>query len=180
MKTENRQKTLIIIAAVAVGLWIADSLVFEPLGKWWSSRQQQIADLRKQVANGESEIKREAITRSRWDGMRTNTLPTDSALAERQIISAFDRWSRDSGVEINNLQPQWKNDTDDYQTLNCRVEATGTISTLSRFLYYVESGPMGLKLESMELGTHDIGSSQMTLGIQVSGLALTQPNTTQR
>jgi len=180
MKTENRQKTLIIIAAAAVGLWFADTLVFEPMGKWWSSRQQQIIDLRKQVADGDSEIKREAITRSHWDNMRTNTLPNDSALAEREIISAFDRWSRDSGVEITGLLPQWKNDTDDYQTLNCRVEATGNILTLSKFIYDVESGPMALKLESMELGTRDNSSAQMTLGLQISGLALTQPNPTQR
>lgn len=178
MKIENRQKTLIIITAIVAGLYIGDHLVIEPLIKWWGTRSQEIASLTKQVNEGRNLIHREDVIRGEWDGMRTNTLPNDSASAERQIISAFDHWSRDSGVEITGLLPQWKNDTDDYQTLNCRVEASGTLSTLSQFLYDVEKGPMGLKLDSMDLGTRDSSGEQMTLAIQVSGLALTQPNPT--
>ena len=178
MKTENRQKTLLIITAVVVALYVGDNFVIEPLIKWWGQRAKEIASLRIQVNDGRSLIRRESVIHSEWDGMRTNTLPNDSAQAEREIISAFDRWQRESGVEITGLLPQWKSDTDDYQTLNCRVEASGTLSTLSQFLYFVERGPMGLKLDSLELGTRDSTGDQMTLAIQVSGLALTDPNPT--
>ena len=146
--------------------------MLEPVGRWWSARSKEIAGLRTQVKDGSSLVRREAAIRGHWDEMRTNTLPNDSALAERQIITAFDSWSRDSGVQITGLLPQWKNDTDDYQTLNCRVEVSGDISTLSKFLYDVERGPMGLKLDSMELSTRDSTGDQMTLGLEVSGLAL--------
>jgi Tfp pilus assembly protein PilO len=172
MKIENRQKLLIIITAAVVGLWIADSLVIEPLIKWFGSRSKEIADLRAEVKDGTALIKREDAIRSHWDQMRSNTLPIKSAVAEQQVISAFDDWSRASGAEITGIMPQWKNDTDDYQTLNCRVEVSGTLSTLSQFLYDVEKGPMALKLDSMELGARDTGGQQLTLGLQVSGLAL--------
>jgi Tfp pilus assembly protein PilO len=110
--------------------------------------------------------------------MRNNLLPNDTAQAEREIISAIDGWSRDSGVEIAGLHPQWKNDTDDYRTLNCGVEVSGSLSSLSQFLYDVEKGPMGLKLDSMALSAGDHSGDQMTMSLQVSGLALTQPNPT--
>jgi len=178
MKIENRQKTLIIITAVAAGLLIGDSLAFEPLIKWWQARSQEITSLRAQVKDGNAEIRREAAIRGHWDEMRTNTLPNDSASAEREIISAFDGWSRDTGVQIAGLHPQWKSDTDDYQTLNCGVEISGTLSTLSQFLYDVEKGPMALKLDSMELSAGDHSGDQMTMTLQISGLALTHPDMT--
>lgn len=180
MKIENRQKTLIILTAAALGLLVGVDFVFDPLQALWSRRQQEIADLRAQVKQGVSDIRRDAIIRGEWDEMRTNTLPNDSALAERRMISAFDEWSRNAGVEITSLLPQWKNDTDDYQTLNCHVDVSGTLSTLSQFLYYVERGPIGLRMDSIELSARDSSGEQMTMALQVSGLALvTQTQATQ-
>ena len=69
--------------------------------------------------------------------------------------------------------PQWKNDSTNYLTLNCRVEASGDLGTLSQFLYEIEKGPMALKLESVEFSAHDDTGQQLTLGLQISGLALT-------
>jgi len=60
-------------------------------------------------------------------------------------------------------------------TLNYRVEASGNLGTLSQFLYNIEKGPVALKLDSVELSAHDNTGQQLTLGLQISGLALLQP-----
>lgn len=172
MKIENRQQTLLVLVVAAAALLVGNSLIYEPLSKWWSARSQQIVQLRKQVNDGNALIKRGNGLRSHWDQMRTNTLPNNSSLAEQQILNAFDRWARDSGATITGIMPQWKNDTDDYQTLNCRVDASGNLGTLSQFLYDIERDPMALKLESVELSAHDTGGQQLTLGLQISGLVL--------
>ena len=59
MKTEERQKLLIIVVVTVVGLWVADFLVIEPTLKLWSSRATEIASLRTKVKNGKSLIARE-------------------------------------------------------------------------------------------------------------------------
>ena len=133
--------------------------------------------MRAKVSDGKLLIKREAGLRSRWSDMRANALPDNTSLAEQQVIKAFDNWSRDSGAEITSIMPQWKNDSTNYMTLNCRVEASGTLGTLSQFLYNIEKGPMALKLDSVELSAHDNTGQQLTLGLQISGLALI-PQTT--
>jgi len=46
---------------------------------------------------------------------------------------------------------------------------------LSRFIYDVEKGPLGLKLESVDLTSRDNTGKQLSLGLQISGLVLT-PN----
>ena len=105
--------------------------------------------------------------------MRANTLPRNSSLAEQQLLKAFDTWSQRSRVSLTSIMPQWKHDTDDYMTLDCRVEATGDLETLSQFLYSIEQGPLALKLEALELNAHDDTGQQIILGLQISGLVLT-------
>ena len=176
MKIENRQQFLIVLTAIAFALLVDNSLVYEPLTKLWSARSAQIRDLREKVKDGNALIKRDADIRSRWDNMQANTLPANPTLAENQMLSAFNNWSRSSGAEIASVTPQWKDDSTNYLTLNCRVEATGTLGALSQFIYQIEKGSMALKPDSVELSAHDPTGQTLTLGLQVSGLALLQPN----
>jgi Tfp pilus assembly protein PilO len=174
MKIENRQQFLIVLTAVVVALWLGDMIIFEPLGKLWSSRSAQIKELSTKVKDGNSLIKREKDVRSRWSDMRTNALAANPSLAGQQVIAALDNWSRASGAEVQSIMPQWKNDSTNYMTFNCRVEASGTLGNLSQFLYSIEKGPMALKLDSVELSAHSDTGQQLTLGLQISGLALIQ------
>ena len=119
----------------------------------------------------------EAGIRSQWENMRTNMLSNDQSLAEHQALNAFDNWAQETGASLTGVNSQWKNDSTNYMTLNCRVEASGTIATLGAFLYKIEKGPMGLKLDSVELSAHDTTGQQLTLGLQISGLALASSNT---
>ena len=155
MKIENRRQFLVALTIAMVALYAADRLAIEPMIGWWKARAATITELHRQVNAGKLLIRREAGIRSRWDQMRTNTLPNNTSLAEQQVLKAFDNWSRDSGADVTGIMPQWKNDTDDYLTLNCRVEAAGSLETLSRFLYDIEKGPLALKLDSVELSTRD-------------------------
>jgi Tfp pilus assembly protein PilO len=173
MKIENRQQFLIVLTIAVDALFVGDRLVFEPLAKWWKARAVTVAGLRQQVNNGRLLLKREQAILSRWDQMRTNTLPADASLAEQQALKAFDNWSQESAVSLTSITPQWNNDATNYMTVDWRVEATGDLDTLTRFLYDIENSPMALKLESVNLSARDDTGQQLTLGLQISGLALT-------
>jgi Tfp pilus assembly protein PilO len=177
MKIENRQQFLIVLTIAAAALLLGNSLIYEPLVNLWSARAAQIKQLRTKVHDGKLLVQREAGLRSRWSDMSANTLPANTSLAENQVLTALSGWSRDSGAEVTSIMPQWKNDSTNYMTLNCRVEASGTLGMLSQFLYSIEKGPMALKPDSVELSAHDPTGQQLTLGLQVSGLALL-PSTT--
>jgi Tfp pilus assembly protein PilO len=173
MKIDNRQQLLVVLTIAAVVLLAADKLVFSPLTDVWSGRSKEIAQLRRQVSDGAALMRREQAIRTRWDEMRTNMLPVNQSLAQEQVLKALVSWSQESGVSINGTTPQWKNDADEYKTLNCHVDASGSLWTLSRFLYDIEKGPMALKVESVDLSSHDNQGQQLALGLQVNGLVLT-------
>lgn len=173
MKINNRQQFLIVLTIAALALLIGNSLIFEPLIKLWKARADKITDLRHQVKDGKFLIQHEADTRGRWNQMQTNMLPNNTSLAEAQVFKSFDNWASASGAGITEITPQWKNDSDDYMTLNCRVEASGTLGTLSQFLYDIEKDPVALRINSVELGARDNTGQQLTLGLEISGLVLT-------
>ena len=172
MKLKNRQDLLVVLTVAVVVLAVAVNFIFPPIVGWWSDRQKQIADLRGKVKAGNRMIKREPTLHSQWDDMRNNALPASMPDAEQKFLKAMDGWSRDSGAEITSIMPQWKNDATNYLTLACRVETAGDLNDLSKFIYDIEKGPMMVRLDSVELSSHDNNGQQMTLGVEINGLAL--------
>ena len=172
MKVEERQKFLLILTIALVALYAGNLLVFGPMEKLWKSRADTIKTLRGNVKEGKFLLARESAIRSQWEQMHTNTLPSNTSQAEQQVFTALTAWSRDSGAEITSIMPQWKNDATNYMTLDCRVETAGDMGALTKFIYNIEKGPLALRLDSVELSSHDNNGQQMTLGLEVNGLAL--------
>lgn len=170
MPTNNRQQLLTVAAIGAAAFFAGDRLLFTPLTTWWKERSSRIQELRQKVASGEELVKRGAVIRGRWSDMRTNTLPASTS--EEQVSKAVEDWSRESGLSITGLTPQWKRDAEDYSTLVCRVDAFGNVESVSRFLYDIEKSPLALKLESIEMSARDNNGQQIALGLQISGLVL--------
>ncbi|HEX9046667.1 MAG TPA: GspMb/PilO family protein [Verrucomicrobiae bacterium] len=172
MKIKNRQRFLKRLTYAAAALYIGVNWVFMPLQGWWGDRQKQIHDLRARVTEGNQLLRRETSIRNHWGDMQTNSLAASTAGAEHEVLTALTRWSRDSGAEITSIMPQWKNDSTNYMTLACRVEAAGDLGSLSKFIYDLEKGPLALRVDSVELSAHDNSGQQMTLGMEINGLAL--------
>lgn len=174
MNPSQRQRLLLTVAIVAVALLVGDRLVFRPLGKLWKERQAQLAQLRKDVNEGMVLVDRESVLRERWREMQTHTFSNEVSAAENQMLKAFDQWSRDSLISVTSVKPQWRQDDEDHLTLDCRVDASGSLPGLTRFLYEMEKDPLALRVDRVEIISRDENGAQLTLGLQVSGLLLSQ------
>jgi hypothetical protein len=173
MKINNRQRLLAILAGLIVGLFAADKLLFTPLTNGWKSRATALTQLRKSIDQGNMLIQREKLTRDRWNQIRSSTLPVNASQAEKEMLNAFEKWATDSQVSISSIRPQWKKGaTDDYSVLECRVDASGTLDVISKFLYNIESSPMAVKMETVELTTRDNNGEQIALAVLISGVRL--------
>jgi hypothetical protein len=176
IKDKDRQRLLLIVTIAAVSLFAADHLVRAPLVKAWKARSVQLTALRNKVARGRMLLQREQSLRNHWDDMQRRALTNNMSAAEQQVFRAIDSWAQDTGVIINAVTPQWKHDSDDYITYECRVDAAGDIGKLSRFLYHAEREPLALKMESVELSARDKDGQQLALALQLNGLLLNPPS----
>jgi len=174
---KNRQTALAVAVAALVAVFALDKIVITPLTASWKRRAETIAELRESIRKGQSMIDRENNIRRVWNDMRKNTLPADTSHAEKAVLEAFDRWSRDTRVTVNAIKPQWKRgESDEYSLLECRVDAAGDIGTLTKFLYEVEHSEMALRIDAVELKANDPAGQRLGLGLSVSGLRLTGLN----
>jgi Tfp pilus assembly protein PilO len=173
VQTDKRQQTLIIVVVVAIALFAGDRFLFSPLTQAWKARNLRIDELRTQVEQSKTLLAREQAVRSSWERIRRNSLPRNTSAAEQQFFRAIDQWAQDSRVSILAITPQWKQDANDYMTLQCHVDLSGGLGALSRFLYDVEKDPMAIKLDSVELASRDKEGQVLALGLQLSGLVLT-------
>ena len=172
MKLKNRQQLLAFLAIAGVTFLVADKVIIGPLWDGWKARSTRIAELKKSVNQGTLLLQRESVIHSRWDNMRTNTLPENTSLAQDEMLQAFERWSQDSRISVSSIRPQWKRAGDDYMTLECRADAFGSMQALTRFLFDMEKDPLALKVESVEITSRDNDGQTLGLAVQVSGLLL--------
>jgi hypothetical protein len=175
MTIDKRQKWLVILAAVAVGLFAGDSFVVEPLIKAWKARTARVADLRSKIDRGTRLVYREQSIHDQWDLMRTNTLSQVESDAESMIYKAVDLWCSKSGVSIASIKTTPKNDADDYNSVDCQVDATGALPNVTKFLYAAESSPLALRIDDVEISARDASGLQFTLAVRMNGLRLKNP-----
>lgn len=169
----KRQRWLILIAGGGILLLGLDRIVLTPLGEVWRADTTEIQQLKGSVANGRSLIAREARTRQVWAEIQSGALPKDQAQSEYDVLSAFENWGRTSGVELGSIKPLWKHGaTENYSLLECRLDATGTLAALSRFLYELEKSPMALRADSVDLVSRDESGQRLTLSLTITGLRL--------
>jgi hypothetical protein len=176
VQIKNRQQLLLIVTIGAVALFAADALIRAPLMNLWSARAARVTALRNQVSRGRMLVQRERVIRNHWDDMQRKSLTNNLSAAEQQVFRAIDSWAQDTGVIVNAITPQWKHDSDDYITYECRVDASGDISRLSRFLYRAEREPLALKMEAVELSARDKDGQQLSMALQLNGLVLNPPS----
>lgn len=164
---------MLIVIGAGIVLLVLNSLVIDPLIKTWETHTAEIKKLKLDLARGRGLIQNGPRLERRWKDMKDGALPKDPAQAEHDLITAFDGWGRATAIELGSIKPQWKRGTDRYSTLECRVDATGSISSLARFLYELEKSPLALRVDSVELTARDEGGNRLTLGLIVSGLRMT-------
>ena len=168
----TRQQILVFATVAVAVLFFGDKIFYTPLVNLWKARAKEASTLRTKIARGSATIRNETSIRGQWDRMRSNTLPDNQSLASDRVSKAFIDWGEARGVSLNAVVPQWRADTTDYKTVVCRVDASGTLWMLSRFIYNIENDPLGLKLESVDFNSRDNTGQQLTLGLTVSGLVL--------
>jgi Tfp pilus assembly protein PilO len=172
METKNREKLLMIVAAACVALWLLNLLVISPLIDGWHSRSAEITRLKKQISEGGMLIRRETIIRNRWDSMRTNALAGNATAAERQLFTSFEHWVSASGVTEGSFRPQMQIIDTNYSTVDCRADVTGNIRGIDSFLKAMSRDPLAVKVESFDLSKRDDNGQQLTLGLNLRGLVL--------
>jgi len=167
----NREKMLMTAAIAVFGLLILDKIIITPLGNLWTERELEIARLEKDVKKGSNLISLESRLRNTWEDYQQRALPHDRSLAESKVLNAVDDWARSARLKTTRMIPNYR-DEDDHSRLACRVEGSGDMEAVMRFLYDLDGEQLALRVESFDLTSLDKRGSRISVDLTLSGLEL--------
>lgn len=170
METKQRERNLVIITMVCVGLFAFDKLIFTPLTNLWGERSLKIAALEKSLTKGQFLIDRENSIKNNWKSIVKNGLPDDESAAENLVLKAIYRWSQVSLLNVASFKPQWVKNEEDCVKLECRVAAAGDLGSITRFLYELETDPLPLLVEEIEISSQDDKGEKLMFSVKFSGV----------
>lgn len=173
MTTKNREWILVITAVVCIGAWVADSFILTPLANTWKNRSERIEELRNQLTSGELLVQRETAIRDRWDQMKAKAFTSEIPEAEDRILKSANRWAQTSGLSLSSLKPRVTQESEEFKKAEFTAAGQGNIETVTRFLYELELDELPLKVENLQISTHDKTGKELALDVRFSGLLLT-------
>jgi len=175
----DRRQLLIKVAAAVVGLYALDAFVIEPAIDGWREQNRRIVALGEKVQRGRQLRERETSIRERWAGMLRANLPAEVSAAESMAQIAVGRWVSASQISLTSLTPQWQSREDGFDLYECRVTATGSQTSLGRFIYELETDQSApVNLEECELASRDARGAQLTLTARLTFLRIKDPKKT--
>jgi hypothetical protein len=172
MIAKNREWILAVAAGACIGAWVADNFILTPLTNLWQNRSERISELRKQLASGELLVQRETANRERWNEMRKNTFSAEVSEAEDRILKSANRWAQESGLGLSSLKPRVTQETEEFQKAEFSASGQGSIESVARFLYELECDDLPLKVEQVQISTHDKTGKELSLEVRFSGLLM--------
>ncbi len=172
MQIKNREAFLKIIAISCVVILVGDQLIVGPLMSKWRETADQISTLRQKYDNGQSLVDRERALRRAWRIYQRDDLNDVESLAEQNIYKAEEYWKKESGVSSSGTKPQWTNYDDRFATYSLRMAINGSLQECIKFIHLIESDPLPIRIEEMELAARDKSGQEIGLTLHLTGLKL--------
>ncbi len=172
MDSERRKKILIVATLVCVGAWAADRIVVGPLLGAYQARADRIAELEADLAESEALLERAPSLEARWREMRDAALSPAASEAEQAVLQSVNAWASDSRFRLASIKPRWVTVDSEHRLLEVQVEGAGDMAALARFIYGLESDPLPLRVEELEIRVEDEAAGRLGLTARFSGLVL--------
>ncbi|MDB4665118.1 hypothetical protein OAE97_02105 [Verrucomicrobia bacterium] len=174
MNKVSREKKLLIVAVSAVVILFGDKFLVSPMLGAWENRSNQILELEKKLVRGRALMKRESNIRRQWMSMWQGGMPLNKSVSENKVLESVDRWASESRISFTSIKPNWRVSEQGHLTLECRANGYGNLDKITRFVHALESDPMALRVDSLELTQRNEEGSVIGMNINFSGLLLTE------
>lgn len=171
MVLSKRERIILIATLVAVGLFVMNKFVIEPvqakLDELEAQRQQLLGDLNE----GELLIGNHRRMQKKWNAMLSDGLRND-AEAESRILGALREWSGTANLALSSIKPERVSSDRGLQEMIFTVAGKGTLDSVARFLWQIETATLPVKIKDMQLGSSSESGDSMSLQLHLSALYL--------
>jgi hypothetical protein len=180
MALSKREKIIGLVTAGVIGLLAADRFVISPLLERKSDLDAQLVAAEADRDHAAQLFAGDAHMRRRWKEMRDAGLGTNVTDAQSQAARLLNEWAREAGLSVSTLQPdpvERGGKLKDFTPVPLRMIATGSMRSVSKFLWSLQTSKIPMRVISSDIGSHGgkDGVDDLALTLTVSTLVLNPP-----
>jgi len=172
MVLSRREKYIAIITIVIIMILVADRYVATPFMDKMDQTAIEKQRLIVEMERAETLFERRSLMDRRWNDMVAGGLEGDAAKAESQVLHAIGNWSKENGLMLSSVKPDHKTGEDELYEIVFQVAGTGTMNSVSRFLFQIEKSTLPIRLTDVQLGSREEDGNDLSLQLRLSALYL--------
>lgn len=173
MTGPQRQRLLVIGAALSVGLLLADKALVMPGLRLLRKQRAEILNLQKTIALSSHAVDLAAAWQSRLQEYRAGILPADPAAAENLLIKTVRQWAADTGVRLVSMRPDRTAASGQPLVLELQVTGSGDIRAIAEFLYAAETSVLPLRTAALDIIPAGTNPDTLSLNVELQALLWT-------
>ena len=168
MALTSREQKIMYLAIGAVVILILNAYVLEPvLNKRAEVRQTRLT-LQAEVDQSLSTLERKKVLQKRWEEMQQDGLGNDVQAAEAMVYRYLRESSDRAGLELGSIQPERLTTETQLGEIDFVLSATGSMQSVTQFLWNLETATIPLKIKSYQLGSKNEMAQAMTIQVVLS------------
>ena len=173
MILSNRERTVGVLTVAVLGILALDRVVLNPLMAKRNEIDAKTRTVREDLDRVYELSGRRREMGQTWREMVAGGLKTDASEAESQVLQALEGWGREARLNVTMLKQESTEKLKPYQVINFRVSGSGTMESVSRFIFKVQQSKMPLRISDMTVTSKKEGTSdELTVTLGVSTIFL--------
>ena len=171
MGLSKRERIILIAAIASVGLFVAVKFVINPVQAKRDEMESQRQELLGDLNEAEMLIANHVRMRRKWNTIVSDGLRNE-AEAESRILSAVTEWSNAANMALSSIRPERISSDRGLQEMIFTVAGRGSLESVARFLWQIETAALPVKIKDMQLGSSSEAGDSMSLQLHLSALYL--------
>ena len=179
MVLSKRERYVVAATIIAVSILVLDRIV-TPFMERRAQTEAQRQNLLREMERAMNQFARRRQMEQEWKEMLEAGLKRDVSEAESQVLHAVRNWSQESGLALSSVKPERIAQEGELQEITFQAAGTGSMRSVARFLWQLETAPLPLKVKELQLGSRKEGADDLSLQLRISALYLPaepQPST---
>ncbi len=169
MALTKRELSLFLLTVAAIIILLSDRYVISPV---WASRQavsQQKQEIITLVARNKDIVENVApVARRKWKQMEDDGLYDDPARSENMMINYLNEISRQYGITLSSIQPDYGSQNGGIGILDFTVAGSGFALDVYEFIWSIETSKKPIRLDAVHISSKDSSSGQVSVQLKLS------------
>lgn len=181
MTLSKRERQISVVVLVAAALLVLDQLALSPyldrrraLMDEASARADELTDVTK-VMKKEQGLRRLLLEMGTAMAGGLNGQQADPSLAEGRFLTLLDEWEKQAGVAKASFQRLRSTEAYGFTRLTFQVSATGRMAAIAALMYRVETAPIPLHVDQLQVMLSGGSGDELQVQFTVSALCRTSP-----